>query len=1347
MPVVQSYVAKTPSLMNSISKPAIPMCVVRGHAAGKSLPGCIAQWGGLLLVLVVQAVLAQTTASYNLGAIPDMTVRNDSEIVFVVTGDASGGPPFTMTTSAGPAGAVTLDADTGLFRYAPAPNDKTVFAVTIAANTGVAHTFTITPQPVLPSEYVVFGSGERLQLTNSVAGDLIKLDRPSYAPTEFNYGSRTTHSVSIVSGDTLVIEQDNPNTIFNTFCNGRADIKEMELMAATLIIRSPMVLKQTKVSIYARELRFEGNGKIVTTPEEKPLPATDATGPTQPGANGVNGLPAGSVDVFVQAYSDATGNSDPKFVLTGGKGQAAGKGKHGVDGTSLAWWWNGQFHASLDCVFWTDHAYYTPPEGWYVTRWRGFNGSIVNGVTEWPGDGTSAWAPGTPGQGGNGGSLQTSHPNVRGVYGGGQAGTPGYPSPTSGHSRTDICEGGRAGFPQQSIHIHAYESGVCSAHIGEEERHTSVAGTTYNTIPTAAVGTSGARGVAGTQYSWLNPVLLRKIINDAKDDYLQNRIAATENRLKDYVGVLAEFRADATSWSAAPEMWRFELSQMYDDMQILLQQIANGLDYFGNPNGWVPMLSFEVNANLFDQEIDRSLDIVYLSRWITRKQDNAAETYNALGTARTKLAAEIDAAKVSYDEAVANLAGLKGEAEAIGQRVRSVQIQLETKDNELRAQAIENTRPPAWETGLRLALKTAAVVCEMVPVYQPALGAVGGALRLGSDFDPDDPWATITGAMDLSTTYLNSQIEEETEAQQDEKNKVNTGELGSKSKRGECLNNLSRASAALSTGIQDITSFIEKSKAPSSDMEAELDRLRSADPQYQTLVTDIQQLMWDKRQFADKIVMAIHNVASLSDLITRDILAIDGLSVEIGASASLIDARVNAYLKDMERRAFDRLLKYHYYMAKAYEYRMVRPYTAPLNLETLYNRMDEIASSGTPEGVLDSSQKDVLKSLFKQVIADTTQSIITDYNAHPSNPGSSFTLKLTAEEIAALNRGEVVNLNLVNEGLFLPTEENVRIADLRVYSPGGMKTTGSYSSPAYVDLLVEHSGISNLKLDGQVYQFRHYNQSTRNAITWKSRYEPGVDIISPTPLVAADNSLLRSLLPGLNTTDILLYSRPSAWANLRIWRAGRNGPTTFGLGQSNAPIAITEVTLQVFFDLVTRSDIPRKVRDVDVMVVREDDPLGASLIEDSLAPYFILSNPDINGRQDARGRFLRMYAFNTPAAVQLTAQDVYGSLGFYKWTENGIDIGFAPTITVTTTDDHMIFAHYVSILPVRIAVNTTGASTTLSWQGGEAVRLQSRSCLGSNCAWQDVPGTDGASSYTLPPAGAAESYYRLVRVR
>ena len=148
-----------------------------------------------------------------------------------------------------------------------------------------------------------------------------------------------------------------------------------------------------------------------------------------------------------------------------------------------------------------------------------------------------------------------------------------------------------------------------------------------------------------------------------------------------------------------------------------------------------------------------------------------------------------------------------------------------------------------------------------------------------------------------------------------------------------------------------------------------------------------------------------------------------------------------------------------------------------------------------------------------------------------------------------------------------------------------------------------------------------------------------------------------------------------------------------------------------------------------------------------MAPYFIVSHADPNGRQDARGRFLRIYEYNTPPSIQVTAQDHYGSLAFYRWTEYGAEIGHNPTIAIAPTTDRIIVANYVSLLPIPLKINRIGSQTTLSWQGGVGVRLQKRACLQEICAWQDVPGTEGSSSITISPPATGESYFRLFRVR
>ncbi|MGB6222736.1 choice-of-anchor Q domain-containing protein [Haloferula sp.] len=1138
--------------------------------------------------------------------------------------------------------------------------------------------------PVTPplNEVSVFGTDERTGLSNDATGDLVKLERHSGLATEFNGESRITKDVSIISGGEIVIEDVANNDVYEF--NDDLDVKSMEIMAETVIIRSPLHLRGTHLTIHAHNLRFEGAGKIITSPADKPLPGETL--------ESTNGLPAGSVEVFVDVFTDVSGNNSPKFDLTGGKGQDARKGAHGTLGTSLAWRSQGPFEFST----YDDDASYTPPAGWWVTRWKGPDGDILNGVEAWPTSGGDAAAPGQPGDGGNAGVLTSSHGAISGVYEAGQAGAPGTPDSAGWTSETGYCRGGVRGFPDQAIHIYAWTSGAFdqTAHISEDGRSETFNGRN-EAMRYGNAGAVGSRISQGNEFSWVHPQLLRQVLAGIKDDYLQNRITDAEAALAGYSTLIENYRTASIwspqlsdyvhPWDDAPPMTRYELNQIYDEMQILRQQIVGGLDYFGNPNGWVPMLSFEFTKNLFDQEIDRSLDIIYLSRWISRMQDDASVMYAALDTASTKLKVEIDQAKIDYDVAEATLLNLTGEGQTIRTSINNLQQQLQLRDNTLRQDAKENVAPSDWEVGLRVGLKVAGTMCEMIPVYQPALGGAGRALNLGANIGSEQPWETVTGGYDITSAYANSAIAATAAAQKTNKNAVDTGDLGAE-RRLERLEALGQASSGLSNGIKSVSSALNVTKVPASEVAAELSKLRKADPDYKALVDEVEKMLEKKRVWADALNNAIRNVARLSDTITRNILAVDSMDVAASQQGNIIDSRINSYMKDMERRAFDRLLKYHYYMAKAFEYRLVRPYSGTLDLQPLFDQIESIASAGKPGGTLDAGQRELLKSAYRVIIAETTENIVTQYSSSPSDPVGTRSYTMTADQLETLNQGEKLKLNLYElPGLFPPHEENVRIIDLEVIrtlggsAAPGMITTprsgGSYnSSTAYVELSMEHSGVSNIKLDGNVYQFRHYNESTRNAITWKSQYEPNLNEISPTPLEEASDSLLRSLIA--NDSNAILFSRPSAWADLNIWRSGANGAELFGLGTTDPPIVITNVTLRVSFDRVTRTDNPN-VRDVSVVAQSTDGT--------PISPRFQVSEADRNDRLDGEGRFLRIYNFGS-GSVEVTAPPIFSSLGFVKWMENDIVLTTSPTATVSKLRDFRLVAIYSPMAPVISAL-------------------------------------------------------------
>jgi hypothetical protein len=1214
---------------------------------------------------------------YWIGAIPNQAVWSNGTIQFLVSSRDLPSASLAMEVSPHPSGATSLEHFAGsdwIFRHVPDATEKTDFTVTVVASLGTqtrSQSFVINPQPVLPPEQTVFGTAEH---TGPVitSYETETFERKSLVPESFNGQSLVTYRVQIV-GETVEIEAGHENGLYEAYFDGnRRDIKEMEIIGEIVVFRSPARLKQTDVTIYARELRFEGNGQMKTTPEE--ILTSPGQLPDGTGIDGKAGLKAGNVTLRIGAFYTATPN--PGLDLTGGRGQPGGPGRHGTDGYSAGVCWG-----SYSCEMYLDNETFYAPAGECITF--GDCDGPSSGVATWPTNGTRAFPSGKPGQGGAGGRLVSNY-DVAGSFAiVGGASAPGtYPT----EPPTTYWKGGNAGSPTRAIHVHCYwdtwNAKVTCARTANPNGMPAVAGQSFD-VPLAdsAFGTVGTYTPEGSPYAWLHPQLLRKIVNHVRDDYLGEHIADAETRLRQYLSVLDDYRADS-SWGASDPIVRFELEQMYDEMQALLQQIANNLDYFGNPAGWVPMLSFEVNKVIFDQEIDRAMRMLYLAYWIRNKEATEEEKAAALVAARDQLRAGIGQAQLDYDQAVAAIPNLQNKAQALATKVHETQDLLKARENEL----LQQMADPPWLAGIKAAFKGAAMACQMIPVYQPALGAVGGGLRMISNIDPDKPWESIFESGDISSTFLNSGFNAAANSQKAAKDGIDPNQVESKS--FDYLGALQTASAGLSAGLADIRGFLEESKAPSPEMLAELERLKSMDPECKELVAKVEALMEEKRKFTDELIGTMQQVATLSDLITRNMLGIDAMNREATPGLLLMDGRASSYLEDMERRAYDRLLKYHYYMAKAYEYRLLKHYTQPLDLSKLVDRFKDIAAANADHEIT-PEQFDTFKAVYQDLVASVAEEIFDDYNANRPELSVPIRFPLLPEEIARLNQGDVVTLNLFNEGFFLPTEENVRIYDFKVFDIATKAVGGSYGRVASVDVNIEHTGISNLKSDGAIYQFRHYNTMTENPIVWGGRYDPVNDIIDAVKPSAASDSLLCSLLDACDDLgNMMIYSRPSAWADLHISRVVRDST---GKG-----IDITSLTLELVFDFTPRNEtLGRKDLDILVTTAIPEDQDSVILEEASLQPYFILDRPDFNGRQDARGRVLRIYP-SSSQPLQVTAEDVYGTWAFDKWTDRmGNDLPGgpfdSPTISLAMQGDRTICAQYVSTVA---ATSTAAASDT-----------------------------------------------------
>src|SRR5262249_42322995 len=128
-------------------------------------------------------------------------------------------------------------------------------------------------------------------------------------------------------------------------------------------------------------------------------------------------------------------------------------------------------------------------------------------------------------------------------------------------------------------------------------------------------------------------------------------------------------------------------------------------------------------------------------------------------------------------------------------------------------------------------------------------------------------------------------------------------------------------------------------------IEAELAKLRSEDPRYKKFVDDVEQLQVQSAAFSRAAASALQQATRLLASITERIGAIGAFQDELTSTTLDLDPVTHSYLIGVQNRANERLLKYHYYFAKAYEYRMLKSYPRDFRQDVSLERLIKLASA------------------------------------------------------------------------------------------------------------------------------------------------------------------------------------------------------------------------------------------------------------------------------------------------------------------------------------------------------------------------------------------------------------------
>ena len=1234
---------------------------------------------------------------FDIQAVADLTVWEGSTCALAVDWKDHAEMELEVKAEPKPSGAIDLEKQSGywLFKYVPNENDCFPFRVTLSAVAGedtISGSFEITPLRKLPPEQTVIGLDQEAPdvpvdwKVPEVYVETATHTRQTSPGFSFNNRQPADKKplelrrVKIIAKELTWDENDDPYGICGTY-NGAKDIESLEIYAEKITVRAPLSFYQTNVTLNARELRFEGAvAQIRTTPDE-------LTTIPEIGVAGNNGLDAGNITLNIATfYSDNPGAL--RFDLTGGNGQDGGAGANGASGTSLS----ALTARLLEKRKWFEKVVKGPKkirDGYeviyYVTWNRNAFGIKIKDEecgteNEWPSNGGDATPNGKPGEGGNGGVFTANIQSSCGVsFNGGQAGK--VPDdPTGDWLRQGRYVGG-IGFPVKSIK-YRFDFWGGLTWVKELGRRESVRGASFDVVhATNPHGAAGEVRYAGHSYAWMHPSLMRRLVRQMKDDYLEGRTEQARDRLQTY-SMLIEEAMDSSFWSSFTRDDQQALQTCLQEMEVIRHRMAVNLDYFGHPAGWAPLLSFEVNERLFDTEIERSAEILYYTYCISNKLATAESRYNSIKKFRSQLLLDIDSAREEYGTTLERFNQLRVSAANLSTRIVQTQQDLRVKEEELIRQAVEKSKDPTWLSVAKIGLKTTGVALSMLPVGQPATGLVGGGLTLISNIDPDKPWDSIIGATDITTTFAASKSVEAAEAIKRDLTKVPTGRgkgLDKLDKAKTCFDDMQSSCSALSDGLKDMQSYFQSQSVSNDELQSVLADLKEKSPEYRQLVEQAGMLLDEKRDFADQLCDAMQSLNRCINVINQDILAADALSLNLEDLRDGLNPAVASCVDDLQRRAFDRILEFHYYMARAYEYRLLRPYRGNLDFEQLIKDLEKVARIDCWDKLDSQTFSATYRSVFKDRLAEIASEIFNEYNNHRKELSLGFQYAVSDAELGRLNAGEAIDVDFSR---YLTDEENLRMVHVGVLKRtaddrrGHIRTSpaggDSYPLNAYLDLEFEHPGISKIRSEHYVDKFVHTTPDAPNPLVWTTRYTPATNIVDAGGPSEASASLLKSLLTGDALSNIMIYSRPGVWAKLRISRSGYpNG---------GADITIDELKLELKYDYFkSRRDTADKRLLVTALI--PDEEMNLTARETDLVPHFSVDRQDLNGRQDGRGAILRIYPPDVQGHVTIVAQSKLGNWVFNQWTDvngNPLPNSMNGSIRLSLTDDEVVCAQYVS---------------------------------------------------------------------
>jgi hypothetical protein len=901
---------------------------------------------------------------------------------------------------------------------------------------------------------------------------------------------------------------------------------------------------------------------------------------------------------------------------------------------------------------------------WYALRFIATT-TDKRGSNSWPTDGASALAAGIPGDGGNGGKLTTNSMALAACLKN-DGGLPG----NKGQDRV----GGRAGTPSPSamyrVEIQEWPfSDTDKATFTQKMTggpHTTKRGSDAAAKPAPhGPGLTPDPAAIDCPNAWLHPLGLQTVLGYARDLFLAGDQDGVQELLHGYEEALALPAPKSVTgwndnpWESAP-MAQWTAAQ--SEVASMLHRARGHLDYFGNPAGYMPLLSLQGAIKLYAGETRRALRTLLLVDWIDDETRKAEEAIAVFGDVIDGLNEDSRQAADHVTASEEKVRNLTEQIDGLEQDLIDKGKQLAAKRTELLSTAENIERRKAQ---IKFAIKMAGAICQVIPVGQPALGAVGSmsgvaADLIGSDLDSTPDTVSKMGDLISKTREAAKKAEEARKKAAKEMK-----EAGKKNGKGTDASQAKDVEAAkddasawgqaldgVGPAISQVSGAMKALQVPQSEVEAQLQRLESECP-------ELQQLLQDIRDLNDKKVELFGNLAdafqSLSDGYSRlsfNAAAVVSMQQQRNKESGRVDHEANLFVKQVGQRSRLTLLKYLYFMVKAYETTVLKPLDVDWELSNVTAKISQLlkAEKGFDAQSL-NALAETLDSLFQQNIDVVRQKLLEDSNF--SEVAMPRTLPLSSTQsrcdVDELNDTGRVVIDPVVYGLVLPDRQLARLGDVVLttleFDPQGPQLPEGHD--VIVDMIPAHLG--TLRRNEALYGV--YSDAP---VRWSWTYMGGQ--IKPNPPSKGAEDLLDFILGQGSDKIRQKVARPPVWSDLTI--RVQYSPM---LPNEKKP-RITRLFFEMSCDVIPAPDSQRVLR------VQPIGPSAGSIVE--------CSPEDLATRGPGFGQMIRI--FNEGANVRLSVPARAFGASFDHWRLIGTDPSTiaAPEVSNIKLQNHVIAECY-----------------------------------------------------------------------